>query len=54
MCSYKSRGNWNIGNNLSQEQWDKIFRKGDFVICNNCVKKTCKDCPLMKENDAEV
>jgi hypothetical protein len=47
MCGVKSRGNWQIGSHLSQKEWDKIFRKGDFNICNNCIKKKCSTCPVM-------
>lgn len=27
VMGYKSRGNYNIGRNVSQEEWDKIFGK---------------------------
>lgn len=52
--SYKSRGNWNIGSNISQERWDSIFgkkckceegswedkkNKGYCCLCSKRIKK---------------
>lgn len=31
--SIKSRGNWNIGGNLSQEQWESIFGRKERSSC---------------------
>jgi rubrerythrin len=49
--SAKSRGNWNIGSHLSDEEWERMFPPKYW--CNTCGKATKnkeqKECPTCKQ-----